>query len=60
MTLVTFIILLVLLGVIFYLVNRFVPMSPVFKTTLNIISVIIVIFLILALFNIFEFPFKIK
>lgn len=59
MTLISFIVLLVVLGIIFYLVENFVPMSPPFKTVLRIVAVTILAFMVLALFHVISFPFTV-
>ena len=60
MTLLTFVVTIVVIGIIAYLLNRFVPMPGVAKTILNIVFVIVAIFLLLSLFGIMELPFKLK
>lgn len=60
MTLLTFIIALVVLGLGFYLVENYIPMSRPFKVVVRVVSVVILLFLVLALFNIVNFPFRLK
>lgn len=60
MTLVAFVITLVVLGIIAYLINRFIPMPEVIKTVLGIVLVVVVIFMVLALFQIMSLPFALK
>jgi hypothetical protein len=60
MTLEVFIIAIVVLGIIFYMINRFIPMSQPFKTMLNIVGVVVLIYLVLALFHIFSLPIQLK
>lgn len=47
-----FLVLVVLLGVICYLINTYVPMAPIFKAVFNIV---IALFLIIYLLNLFGF-----
>lgn len=60
MTLLTFVLTIVVLGIIAWLINRYVPMPEIAKTVLNIVFVVVVIFLLLALFNIMPLPFRLK
>lgn len=60
MSLLTFVIILAIIGIFWYLVTRFVPMPEVIKTVLNIVIVVVVIFLLLAFFGIMDLPFKLK
>lgn len=50
MPLLDFVMVLVIVGVLLYLVNRFVPMEPSIKSILNAVVVIAVVFWVLALF----------
>ncbi len=60
MTLITFVIALIIIGGIWYLVTRFIPMPEIISTVLNIVLVIVVIFMLLALFNVMPLPFALK
>jgi len=60
MTLITFVIVLVVIGIIYYLVTRFIPMPEIVVTVLNIVLVLVVIFMLLALFNVMPLPFALK
>lgn len=60
MTLISFVIALVIIGIVFYLVQRFIPMPEIIKTVLNIVLVLVVIFLLLALFGVMPLPFPLK
>lgn len=60
MTLVGFFIALILLGLVFYLADRYLPMAEPFKAVLRIVSVLVAIFLVLALFGVFNFPFRLQ
>lgn len=60
MTLLTFVITIVILGIVAYLVYRFVPMPDVAKTILNIVFVLVAICLFLDLVGIMPLPFRLK
>ncbi len=60
MTLITFVIALVVIGIIYYLVTRFIPMPEIISTVLNIVLVIVIIFMLLALFGVMPLPFALK
>lgn len=60
MTLVSFVVTLVVLGIVWFLVLKYIPMPDVVKTVLNIVGVIVVIFLVLALFGVMPIPFKVS
>lgn len=60
MSLVEFFIALVVLGPIFYLVDAYVPMARPFKTVLRIGAVVVLIFMILALFRWVSLPFSLQ
>lgn len=60
MTLVTFVVTLLVLGIIAYLIDRFVPLPEIIRTVLGIVLVVVVILMLLALFNIMQLPFAIK
>lgn len=47
-------IVLVIVGVILWFVNQYVPMAPPFKTALNIIAVILLLLWILRVFGLFH------
>lgn len=55
-----FLIMLVVLGLVFYLVDRFIPMSAPFKMVFRIVSVVILIFMVLSLFNFVNLPFRLR
>lgn len=58
MTLLGFLILLVILGLSFYLVDKYIPMDPPFRTVLRVVAVVAAILLVLALFNVVHLPFR--
>ncbi len=60
MTLITFVIALVIIGVIYYLVTRFIPMPEIVVTILNIVLVLVAIFMLLDLIGIMPLPFALK
>jgi hypothetical protein len=60
MNLLTVIIVLLVIGVILYLINRFIPMQPVIKTILNVAVVIIIILWLLKGLGLFEAASKVK
>lgn len=52
MTLISVVIVLIVIGVLLYLVNRYIPMASSIKTILNIVVVIAVILWLLSAFGI--------
>lgn len=58
MTLLGFLVIVALIGLLFYLVDKYIPMDPPFRTVLRVVAVFIAILLVLSLFNIVHFPFK--
>lgn len=60
MSLLTFVLIIVVLGVLAWLIHRYVPMPEVAKTVLNIVFVAVVILLLLDLFGIMNLPFRLK
>jgi len=55
MNLLTIIILLVVVGVVLYLINRFIPMDAKIKTILNWVVVIILIVFLLKAFGVWTY-----
>ncbi len=53
MTLLDIIIYLVLIGVLLWLINTFVPMAPAIKSILNIVVAVVVIIWLLRVFSVF-------
>jgi RsiW-degrading membrane proteinase PrsW (M82 family) len=51
MDLLSLIILIVVIGVLMYCVNRFIPMEPNIKQVLNVVVVIAVVLFVLSLFS---------
>ena len=60
MSLLTFVLIICVLGVGAYLINRYVPMPDVAKTVLNIVFVAVTILLFLDLLGIYKLPFALK
>jgi UDP-N-acetylmuramyl pentapeptide phosphotransferase/UDP-N-acetylglucosamine-1-phosphate transferase len=54
MSLISVVIMLIVVGVILYLINRFIPMDSKIKSILNIVVVIVVILWLLNAFGIFD------
>lgn len=54
MSLISVVIVLIVVGVILYLINRFIPMDSKIKSILNIVVVIVVILWLLNAFGIFD------
>jgi thiol:disulfide interchange protein len=52
MSLITLVLVLVIVGVALWLINRFIPMQSTIKTILNVVVVIVVIFWLLSAFGI--------
>ena len=52
MGLLQLIVLLVVVGVILYLVNRYIPMQPTIKTIINVVVIIVVCLWLLSVFHI--------
>ena len=59
MSLVEFFVILVVLGLVWFLVDRYLPLPDVIKTVINVVGVLIVILMLLALFGVMEMPFRI-
>lgn len=58
MGLVQFIVLLVVLGVVFWLIETYLPMSEPFKTLLRVVAVLVLILLLLSMFGIVNVPVR--
>lgn len=54
MNLVTLVIVLIVVGVVLYLINNFVPMDKKIKSILNIVVIIVVILWLLSAFGLFS------
>jgi len=52
MGLLQLIILLVVVGVILYLINRYIPMQPTMKTIINVVVIIVVCLWLLSVFHV--------
>lgn len=55
MPLVQVVLVLIVVGVLLWLINRFIPMAGAIKTILNVVVVIVVILWLLNLFGIFNY-----
>lgn len=55
MPLVQVVVVLIVVGVLLWLINRFIPMAGSIKTILNVVVVIVVILWLLNLFGIFNY-----
>lgn len=51
MSLVAFFVVIVIAGLVFYLLDTYLPMSPPFRTTLRVIGVLVAILLVLSLIH---------
>jgi hypothetical protein len=54
MSILTIIIVLVVVGVLLWLVNRYIPMQSTIKTILNVVIVIVVVIWLLKAFGLFD------
>jgi hypothetical protein len=54
MSLISLVLVLVIVGVALWLINRFIPMQSTIKTILNVVVVIVVIFWLLSAFGIID------
>jgi len=52
MSLITLVLVLVIVGVVLWLINRFIPMQSTIKTILNVVVIIVVVFWLLSAFGI--------
>jgi hypothetical protein len=60
MPLVHVVLVLVVVGVVLWLINRFIPMAGSIKTILNVVVVIVVILWLLQVFGIFNYHSMIR
>jgi len=60
MSLLTIIIMLVVIGVVLYLINRFIPMDAKIKTILNWVIVIVIILFVLKALGAWDYLSRIK
>lgn len=49
-------VILIIVGVLLWLVNTYVPMQPPFKTIVNVVAVLLVVLYVLNLFHIVRIP----
>ena len=54
MSIITIIIVLIIVGVVLWLINTYIPMASAIKTILNVVVVIVVILWLLSVFGIFD------
>lgn len=60
MSLAIIILVLVVVGIILYLINKYIPMDQTIKTILNVVVVIILILWLLKAFGILDYLFSVK
>lgn len=60
MPIVTIILVLVVVGVVLYLINNYIPMARPIKTVLNVVVVLLVCLWLLDAFGIINSPIKLK
>jgi hypothetical protein len=54
MSIITVVIVLIVVGVLLWLINTYIPMASVIKTIINIVVVIVVILWLLQVFGVYE------
>jgi hypothetical protein len=54
MSLITVLIVLIIVGVVLWLINTYIPMASVIKTIINIVVVIVVILWLLSVFGVYD------
>ena len=54
MSIITIVIVLIIVGVVLWLINSYIPMASAIKTILNVVVVIVVILWLLSVFGIFD------
>ena len=52
MTLITMVIYLIIVGVLLWLINQYIPMAPPIKTIINVVVVIVVVLWLLRVFGV--------
>lgn len=57
---ITTIIWIVVLGIVFYLIERFIPMNNIFRIVFRIVAVFIAIALLLSLLGVVAVPVKLR
>jgi len=60
MSIITVIIVLVVVGLVLYLINNYIPMAHSIKTLLNVVVVLLVCLWLLNAFGIIHVPIKLK
>jgi len=58
MSIITIVIVLVILGVLLWFIETYIPMSPPFKTAIRIVVVIGILLWLLQVFGIFSLPLR--
>ncbi|MBW6479208.1 MAG: hypothetical protein K0B37_07245 [Bacteroidales bacterium] len=54
MSIITIVIVLIIVGVVLWLINSYIPMASAIKTILNVVVVIVVILWLLSVFGVFD------
>ncbi|MFO7613067.1 MAG: Thivi_2564 family membrane protein [Bacteroidales bacterium] len=54
MSIITIVIVLIIVGVVLWLINTYIPMASAIKTILNVVVVIVVILWLLSVFGVFD------
>ena len=60
MSLITLVVTLIVVGVLLWLVNQYIPMDPKIKTIINVVVVIAVVLWLLSAFGVLDFMHSIK
>jgi hypothetical protein len=60
MSLITLVLVLVIVGVVLWLINSFIPMQSTIKRILNVVVIIVVVFWLLSAFGIINNPDTIR
>lgn len=54
MSIITIVIILIIVGVVLWLINAYIPMASVIKTILNVVVAIVVILWLLSVFGVYD------
>lgn len=60
MPLITIVLVLIVIGVLLWLINNFIPMASSIKTILNLVVVVCVILWLLSVFGLINLPIKLQ
>lgn len=60
MSIITLLIFLVICGVVLYLVETYIPMSPPIKIVLRVVVILVLCLVLLSAFGIIDMPLKLK